>query len=80
MNPEEIKEYLLTQGFTQDRFGHMKKEFPNKIRRYKFQKISVRVEVKNNTPGSRWFNESYGTPIYYKDLAIINGRLTKVKI
>lgn len=79
MKPEEIKEFLIGLGFTQDRWGHMKKVFQNKTRRYKFQKISVRVEVKKNIPGAHWLNECYGTPIYYKDLEIVDGKLRKKK-
>lgn len=79
MKPQEIKDFLIGKGFVQDRFGHMKKEFPNRIRRYKFQKISLRVEVKRNAPNSKWLNEAYGTPIYYKGLQIVNGKLTKIK-
>jgi len=75
MKPKDIKEFLITLGYTQDRFGHMKKEFPNKIRRYKFQKISLRVEVKANRPNSTWHNENYNHPIYYKDLEIHEGKL-----
>lgn len=75
MKPEEIKAFLITQGFTQDRWGHMKREFPNKIRRYKFQKISLRIEVKANRPGAQWLNENYERTVYYKDLEIVKGKL-----
>lgn len=80
MKPEEIKEFLIGLGFTQDRWGHMKKVFQNKTRRYKFQKISMRVEVKQNRPGACWLNENYGgKPIYYKDVVIVDGKLTRKK-
>lgn len=76
MKQEELKEFLLGLGFTQDRFGHMIKKFPNKIRRYKFQKISVRIETKANRLGARWLNECYGTTVYYKNLKINEGKIS----
>jgi len=79
MKPEEIKQYLIGLGYTQDRFGHMKKEFQNKIRRYKFQKISLRAEVRANRPNSRWLNENYERTVYYKDLEIVDGKLTIIR-
>ncbi len=82
LKPEEIKQFLLDLGYTPDRWGHMKKTLPNnKIRRYKFQKISLRVESKANKPNSRWYNDGYGKPLYYKDLRIsAEGKLTNKKL
>ena len=78
---EEIKTFLLDLGYSEDRYGHMKKELPNSVRRYKFQKISLRIERKSNKPNSRWFNESYGRTLYYKDLRIsAEGKLTNKKL
>ena len=79
MKPEEIKAFLIAHGFTQDRWGHMKKEFPNRIRRYKFQKYSVRIETRKKVPNSRWLNESYGKTLYYKNLEIIDNKITLIK-
>jgi hypothetical protein len=77
---EEIKSFLLDLGYTEDRWGHMIKEFPNAIRRYKFQKISLRVEKRSKAPNSRWLNEAYGSVVYYKDLRISEqGKLTNKK-
>ncbi len=75
MKQEEIKAFLLTQGFNEDRYGHMLKKFENKIRRYKFQKHSVRVETRANRPHSRWLNENYGKVMYYKYLEIVNNKI-----
>lgn len=79
MKPEQIKAFLIAHGYTQDRWGHMKKEFPNKIRRYKFQKISLRVEVRKKVPNSRWLNEAYGKTVYYSNLKIVDNKLTLIK-
>ena len=79
MKPEEIKAFLIAHGYTQDQWGHMKKEFSNKIRRYKFQKISVRIETRKKVPNSHWLNEAYGKTLYYKNLEIIDNKITLVK-
>lgn len=68
MKPEEIKEYLLGRQYNEDRFGNFVREFNNMIRRYKFGKRSLRVEIRANRTGSRWQNENYGRTTYYKDV------------
>jgi len=47
MDRKELREFLLTNGYKEDRWGHMVKDFGEKLKRYKFQKISVRIEMKS---------------------------------
>lgn len=46
-----LKAHIEAQGFTQDRYGHLKREAHGIVERFKFGRIGLRREVKH---GPRW--------------------------
>ena len=67
MKKEEIKAHLKAEGWIEDRWGHMKKTIQKKdgtdiLMRYKFQKHSLRCEVRGEL-SKRWINVCSG---YFK--------------
>ncbi len=62
----EIKTFLLTKGWQEDRWGNLKKE----NRRMKFQQISLRMEVKTKYSG--WVKLAGG---FYSKLEIKEDKL-----
>lgn len=72
----ELKEHLVTQGWEEDAYGHMKIRIgkrKNRQMRIKFQKTSIRVEVKPDLDreGNKWTHgwiKRWGS--YLKDVYI----------
>lgn len=77
-NKVEIRSVLLSQGWTEDRFGNLKAKSGNV--RVKFQATSMRVEKKvvyketfpGYTPPPEWKNI---VSDYYKNVVIKDGRV-----
>lgn len=79
---KEIKEFLSSFGWEEDRFGNLLKEINERNYRFKFNATSVRYEVlyerEENLFGStktvrEWVRVRSG---YYKDIQIKDGKLT----
>lgn len=71
MKKEELKNFFKVRGFSEDRWGHLKKG----NRRIKMQKTSFRVEAKGEVSGD-WIRTGGG---YYKDYEI-NPETKKLRI
>jgi hypothetical protein len=69
MTKDELKTWLISRGYTEDKFGHYQKDVGEQTYRYKIQDISVRREVQcANSDGSHyWIRLSSG---YLKHLSI----------
>ena len=61
----EIQAWALEHGYTQDRYGNLKKEHGGKQYRLKIQAVSVRYEVR--TESGDWVRIRGG---YFKDITI----------
>ena len=82
---KEIKEFLSSFGWEEDRFGNLLKEINERNYRFKFNATSVRYEVlyerNENVWGElgavktvrEWVRVRSG---YYKDIQIKDGKLT----
>lgn len=71
MQVEEIKTWLLANGWKEDRYGHFQKETESKRYRMKFQAQTVRFEVRIVMPHDapdEWVRVASG---YYKAVKII---------
>jgi len=81
---EAVKNVLRNHGYNSDRHGNMIKVLTNgDIRRYKFQDISVRKELKpvKNSLGEKWVHGWIRTrSYYYKDVEIKDGKLSIGKV
>jgi hypothetical protein len=71
MTKDELKTWLISKGYTQDKYGHFQKVSPlqlDVIYRYKIQDISVRFEKQIDVCGKHeWMRISSG---YLKKLSI----------
>jgi hypothetical protein len=71
LTKDELKTWLISRGFTEDKFGHFQKHSPlqiNVIYRYKIQDISVRFEKQIEVCGKHeWLKIKSG---YLKNLSI----------
>ena len=74
-----IKEILSRNGYKLDRWGNMVKTCGKHIQRFKFKKITVRIERKGNYTGAQWRNMSYNKPIYYKNIIVQNNQIATLK-
>jgi hypothetical protein len=79
----ELKAHLETQGFEETSYGHMQIQMPGRKLRFKFQKTSIRVEVKpdKTRDGEKWTHgwiKRWGA--YIKDVEIAqDGRIKPLK-
>lgn len=73
LTKEQIKENLKTKGWTEDRWGSMKKTKNDKLYRFKFKDIVFRYELR---VGDSWMRIGGG---YYKDYEIVDGKITRKK-
>jgi hypothetical protein len=79
MKKEDLAAYLVQHGWTKDRFGHYHKgEY-----RFKFQKISVRLEKGYHTADTEYSKgEKRWLPVrsaYLKDLSIKDDKIHGLK-
>lgn len=71
MQSEEIKGWLLANGWKLDRYGHMQKQTETKRYRMKFQAQSVRFEVRIEMPHDAPDEWMRVAGAYYKDVRVI---------
>ena len=64
MTRDDLSTWARDNGWKQDRWGHLQKEFPNGTHRLKLSRIAARHEIK--TPFG-WARMNSG---YYKDLQL----------
>ena len=75
MTRDELKAWLIEQGYQEDRFGHFKKTMPRKdggekaVYRYKLNAYSARYETqcRHSDGSASWIRLRSG---YYKNLSI----------
>jgi len=71
----ELKEVVLNNGFSIDRFGSYQKDVDNNRFKVKFMDINLRFEVKSTkVKGSTWF-KIFSTPIVNIVPSVLNERL-----
>ena len=75
MKPDELREWLRTQGYEEDRFGNMKKTDDRDVRRFQFKKKVVRYErqYKDFEGKNSWARIGSG---FYGKLSIKDGKLS----
>jgi hypothetical protein len=68
MTKEKLIEWIISKGFTPDKYGHYQKENLLAVYRFKIQDISVRYEKRIEVCGkNEWIKISSG---YLKNLTI----------
>ena len=70
----EIKNFLFSQGWNNDRWGHFKKIENDREYRYKFQKSSLRLEYSQKINGKKEWRGLRSN--YYKNIEIKDNKLT----
>jgi hypothetical protein len=70
---QDIKTFLETKGWSADRWGNYKKSVESREYRLKFNKISLRHEIKSS---SGWIRLKSN---YYKNLEIEDDKLVGLK-
>ena len=78
MTRQELENWLISKGYTRDKFGHYQKTIGETIIRYKMQANSVRYEKQARIVNhNEWLRFVSG---YYKSLSItLEGKLTGMK-
>lgn len=73
MTKQDLENWLVSRGYSKDKYGNYQKNKDGKVYRYKLQATSVRYEVQitltdwNDKPKHEWLRIKSG---YYKNLSL----------
>ena len=78
MKREELENWLISKGYSKDKFGHYQKTIKGTVTRFKMQSNSARYEKKAEiVDHNEWMKLASG---YYKSLSITpEGKLAGMK-
>ena len=78
MKREELENWLISKGYSKDKFGHYQKTIKGTVTRFKMQSNSARYEKQAMIFGkNEWIRQYSG---YYKSLSITpEGKLAGMK-
>lgn len=73
---QAIKAFLISTGWTEDRFGHLHKTMSGVKLRFKFGKLTLRFENQHHVGDKpHWFCRRSG---YYSKITIKDGKLVGI--